>query len=80
MIEMDDGARLRTWTAGPAIPQRLPLVMLHGGPGALSWFTDYADRARAWDWALAAARTLRPVNYAMNTQLNAAKKAVSGGS
>jgi len=206
MIEMDDGARLRTWTAGSAIPQRLPLVMLHGGPGvpdylapvaeiiddrclvhrydqrgtggspwegdhtiarhvqdlaslldawghdrvvllghsfgtnlasyfllahpgrvagliqlagpfldpwreadlaaqrgrrsgeqqarldeldsiasrtdaeeieylALSWFTDYADRARAWDWALAAARTLRPVNYAMNTQLNAAKKA-----
>ena len=41
---------------------------------ALSWFTDHADRARAWDWALAAARTLRPINYAMNTQLNAAKK------
>ena len=40
----------------------------------LSWFTDHADRARAWDWALAAARTRRPVNYAMNTQLNAAKK------
>jgi pimeloyl-ACP methyl ester carboxylesterase len=40
----------------------------------LSWFTDHADRARAWDWALAAARTLRPVNYAMNAQLNAAKK------
>jgi proline iminopeptidase len=40
----------------------------------LSWFTDHADRARAWDWALAAARTLRPVNYGMNTQLNAAKK------
>ena len=205
MIEMEDGAQLRTWTAGPVIPQRLPLVMVHGGPGvpdylapvarivddlclvhrydqrgtggspwegehtiarhvqdlaslldawghdrvvlmghsfgtnmasyfllahpgrvagliqlagpfldpwreadlaaqrvrrseeqqarldeldaiasrtdaeeieylALSWFTDHADRARAWDWALAAARTLRPVNYAMNTQLNAAKK------
>ncbi len=41
----------------------------------LSWFTDHADRARARDWALAAVRTLRPVNYAMNTQLNAAKKA-----
>jgi pimeloyl-ACP methyl ester carboxylesterase len=40
----------------------------------LSWFTDHADRARAWDWALAAARTLRPVNYAMNTQLHAARK------
>jgi pimeloyl-ACP methyl ester carboxylesterase len=205
MIEMDDGARLRTWTAGSVIPQRLPLIMVHGGPGVpdylapvaeivddlcpvhrydqrgtggspwegehtivrhvqdlaslldawghdravllghsfgtnmasyfllahpervagliqlagpflypwreadqaaqrvrrsgeqqarldelsaitsrteadeieyltLSWFTDHADRARAWDWALAAARTLRPVNYAMNTQLNAAKK------
>jgi pimeloyl-ACP methyl ester carboxylesterase len=205
MIEMDDGARLRTWTGGSVIPQRLPLVMVHGGPGipdylaqvadivgdlclvrrydqrgtggsgwvgrhtiarhvrdlallldawghervvlvghsfgtnmagyfllahpervagliqlsgpfldpwreadraaqqarrsdeqqdrldeldaiasrtdaeeieylALSWFTDHADRARAWDWALAAARTRRPVNYAMNAELNAAKK------
>lgn len=206
MIEMDDGARLRTWTGGSVIPQTLPLVMVHGGPGipdylapvagivddlclahrydqrgtggspwegehtiarhvqdlasslldawghdraalmghsfgtnmasyfllahpervagliqiagpflypwreadlaaqrarrsgeqqarldeldaiasrtdaeeieylTLSWFTDHADRDRAWDWALAAARTLRPVNYAMNTQLNAANK------
>jgi proline iminopeptidase len=41
----------------------------------LSWFTDHADRGRAWDWALAAARTQRPVNYAMNSQLNSAKKA-----
>lgn len=41
----------------------------------LSWFTDHADRGRAWDWALALARTQRPINYAMNTQLNAAKKA-----
>jgi len=41
----------------------------------LSWFTDHADGARAWDWALASARTLRPINYAMNSQLNAAKKA-----
>jgi len=206
MIEMDDGAQLRTWTTGRAMPQRLPLAMVHGGPGiadylapvaelvddlclvhrydqrgtggsgwhgehtiarqvqdlallldawghdrvvlaghsfgtniagyfllahpervaglillagpflgswraadlaaqrarrsgeqqarldqldaiaarsdaeeieylALSWCTDHADRARAWDWALAAARALRPVNYVMNTQLNAAKKA-----
>jgi pimeloyl-ACP methyl ester carboxylesterase len=205
MIEMDDGAQLRTWTAGSVIPRGLPLVMVHGGPGVpgylapvagivedlclvhrydqrgtggspwvgehtiarhvrdlawlldawghdrvvlvghsfgtdlasyflladpgrvagliqlagpflapwreahqaaqrvrrsgeqqarldeldaiavrtgaeeieyltLSWCTDHADRARAWDWALAAARTLRPVNYAMNTQLNAARK------
>lgn len=41
----------------------------------LSWFTDHADRDRAWDWALASAHTLRPVNYAMNSQLNAAAKA-----
>jgi proline iminopeptidase len=41
----------------------------------LSWFTDHADRTRAWDWALASARALRPVNYAMNSQLNAAKRA-----
>jgi pimeloyl-ACP methyl ester carboxylesterase len=41
----------------------------------LSWFTDHADRTRAWDWALASAHALRPINYPMNTQLNAAKKA-----
>jgi hypothetical protein len=41
---------------------------------ALSWFTDHADRDRAWEWALAAARTQRPVNYVMNSQLNAAKE------
>jgi proline iminopeptidase len=206
MIEMNDGARLRIWTSGSVIPQRLPLVMVHGGPGvpdylgpvagiiddlclvhrydqrgtggsrwegehtigrhvqdlaslldgwghdrvvlmghsfgtdmasyfllahpervagliqlagpflyswrdadlaaqrvrrsgdqqarlgeldaiesrtdaeeieylALSWFTDHADVTKAWDWALAAARTLRPINYPMNAQLNAAKKA-----
>ncbi|MDI6105120.1 alpha/beta hydrolase [Actinoplanes sp. NEAU-A12] len=41
----------------------------------LSWFTDHADRDRAWDWARASARALRPVNYAMNSRLNAATKA-----
>jgi proline iminopeptidase len=41
---------------------------------ALSWFTDHADRDRAWEWALASARVQRPVNYAMNSQLNADKK------
>ncbi|MEU8319679.1 alpha/beta hydrolase [Nonomuraea sp. NPDC048881] len=206
MIKLDDGAQLRTWTAGPASSQRFPVVMVHGGPGVpdylapvagiiddlclvhrydqrgtggscwegehtiarhvddlallldawghdqavlvghsfgtnmasyfllvhpervagliqiagpfldpwreadqaaqrarrtdeqqtrlddldatesrtdaeeieyltLSWLTDHADRTRAWDWALASARTLRPINYAMNAQLNAAKKA-----
>jgi pimeloyl-ACP methyl ester carboxylesterase len=206
MIELDDGARLRTWTAGRATPHRVPAVMVHGGPGipdylaavagiiddlclvhrydqrgtggspwdgehtiarhvrdlallldawghdrvvlvghsfgtdlacyflmahpervagliqlagpflhpwreayraaqrarrtgeqqtrleeleaiasrtdaeeieylTLSWLTDHADRARAPTWALASARTLRPVNYTMNSRLNAAKKA-----
>jgi pimeloyl-ACP methyl ester carboxylesterase len=206
MIELDDGAQLRTWTAGCVIPHSLPVVMVHGGPGVadylapvagiisdlclvhrydqrgtggsswegehtlarhvhdlallldawghdrvvlvghsfgtslasyfllahpervaglvqiagpflgpwreadraaqrarrsdeqqakldeldaiesrteaeeieyltLSWFTDHNDRERAWDWALASARTLRPVNYAMNAQLSAATKA-----
>jgi pimeloyl-ACP methyl ester carboxylesterase len=42
---------------------------------ALSWCTDHADQDRAWGWAQEAARTLRPVNYAMNAQLNAAKRA-----
>ncbi|MGW3347067.1 alpha/beta fold hydrolase [Nonomuraea rubra] len=41
----------------------------------LSWFTDHADRTRAWEWAQASARTTRPVNYPMNAQLNAAAKA-----
>jgi pimeloyl-ACP methyl ester carboxylesterase len=41
----------------------------------LKWMTDHADRSRAWEWAQASARTLRPVNYPMNRQLNAAKKA-----
>jgi hypothetical protein len=33
MIEMDDGVRLRTWASDPVIPQRLPVEMMHGGPG-----------------------------------------------
>ncbi|MEV4636217.1 alpha/beta hydrolase [Actinoplanes sp. NPDC049548] len=41
----------------------------------LSWCTDHADRSRAWEWALTSARTLRPINYAMNAQLSAATKA-----
>lgn len=40
----------------------------------LSWFTDHADWERAWGWAQASAHTQRPINYAMNAQLNAAKK------
>lgn len=42
---------------------------------AMSWFTDHADRDRAWEWALTSAHAQRPINYVMNTQLNAAKKA-----
>ncbi len=42
---------------------------------ALSSFTDHADRSRAWDWAMQAAQTRRPLNYVMNTQVNAAKNA-----
>lgn len=42
----------------------------------LSWFTDHADQERAWEWARASAQTLRPINYLMNTQLNADKKVV----
>lgn len=41
---------------------------------ALSWFTDHADAHRAWGWALESARTSRPINYAMNAQLNADKR------
>jgi pimeloyl-ACP methyl ester carboxylesterase len=41
---------------------------------ALCWFTDHADRDRAWAWALDSAQVQRPVNYAMNAQLNADKK------
>ena len=42
MIEMDDGAQLRTWTAGPVIPQRLPVVMVHGGPGVPDYLAPVA--------------------------------------
>jgi proline iminopeptidase len=41
---------------------------------ALSWFTDHDDRDRAWAWAEDAARTRRPINYRMNTELNADKR------
>ncbi len=40
----------------------------------LSWFTDHADEQRAWAWAHDAAQTRRPINYEMNTQLNADKR------
>ncbi len=41
----------------------------------LSWFTDHHDQERAWAWAAALARTRRPVNRAMNRELNAATAA-----
>ena len=40
----------------------------------LSWFTDHADENHAWEWASAAARERRPINYPMNAQLNADKR------
>lgn len=40
----------------------------------LSWMTDHADRARAEGWARESARSQRPVNYTMNTELNADKR------
>jgi pimeloyl-ACP methyl ester carboxylesterase len=42
MIGMDDGAELRTWTAGPVIPQGLPVVMVHGGPGVRDYLAPVA--------------------------------------
>jgi proline iminopeptidase len=47
MVEVDDGVRLRTWTAGAAT--RLPaVVLLHGGPGL-------------WDNLAPVARMLEPL-------------------
>ncbi|HEU5483754.1 MAG TPA: alpha/beta hydrolase [Microlunatus sp.] len=40
----------------------------------LSWQTDHADGQGARAWAHDAARTRRPVNYAMNRQLNRDKR------
>ncbi|MET8471737.1 alpha/beta hydrolase [Streptomyces sp. NPDC006422] len=37
----------------------------------LSWFTDHADAERGREWAARAARTRRPVNWAMNAELGA---------
>lgn len=42
----------------------------------LSWFPDHVDPQRAWGWAHDAARTRRPVSYAMNAQLNTDKRQV----
>jgi proline iminopeptidase len=38
---------------------------------ALSWFTDHADRANAWAWALEDAAVPNPINFAANRVLNA---------
>jgi proline iminopeptidase len=35
----------------------------------LAWFTDHADPQRGWRWAADGARTRRPVNWAMNSEL-----------
>ncbi|MGW4798917.1 alpha/beta fold hydrolase, partial [Nonomuraea sp. NPDC004297] len=42
MIELDDGARLRTWTTGSADPGRFPVVMVHGGPGLPDYLAPVA--------------------------------------
>jgi pimeloyl-ACP methyl ester carboxylesterase len=42
MIEMDDGAQLRTWIAGSMIPQRFPVAMAHGGPGVPDYLAPVA--------------------------------------
>lgn len=42
MIKMDDGALQRTWTSGSKAPQRLPVVMLHGGPGVADYLQPVA--------------------------------------
>ncbi|GAB3839595.1 alpha/beta fold hydrolase [Dactylosporangium cerinum] len=42
MIELDDGAQLRTWTTGSATPQTVPLVMVHGGPGVPDYLAPVA--------------------------------------
>ncbi|NUR93666.1 MAG: alpha/beta hydrolase [Kribbellaceae bacterium] len=36
---------------------------------ALSWFTDHADRERAFDWAYASASVDLPINFAANRAL-----------
>lgn len=36
----------------------------------LSWFTDHADTERGWEWAAQSAKQRRPINWAMNRDLN----------
>ena len=38
---------------------------------ALSWFTDHANRERAWTWALEDAAVPFPINFAANKAINA---------
>jgi proline iminopeptidase len=38
---------------------------------ALAWFTDHADRKRAWDWARQDAAAPYPINWAANCRLGA---------
>ncbi|MEV6285797.1 alpha/beta hydrolase [Kribbella sp. NPDC051770] len=42
---------------------------------ALSWFTDHADRERAWAWALEDADVPHPINFAANRALSADNRA-----
>ncbi|MGW0537604.1 alpha/beta fold hydrolase [Streptomyces sp. NPDC003032] len=43
MVEMDDGAQLRTWTTGSVILRRAPVVLVHGGPGVRDYLAPVAD-------------------------------------
>jgi hypothetical protein len=50
MIEVDDGTRLRTWTSGPVIPQGLPVVMVHGGPGIPDYLAPWPRPSTIIAW------------------------------
>lgn len=42
-VEMDDGARLRTWVAGHTNAGTPPVVMVHGGPGLPDYLAPVAE-------------------------------------
>lgn len=44
LVEMDDGASLRTWTHDTAcLVDAPPVVLLHGGPGLLDYLSPVAE-------------------------------------
>ncbi|WBQ03639.1 alpha/beta fold hydrolase [Kribbella sp. CA-293567] len=62
--------------ATPAQVERLTALQASRSPAeetefrALSWFTDHADRDRAWQWALEDAAVPHPINFAANRALS----------